>query len=517
MPIFLDQSLRKAILSKIKDSFSEDQALAGQVKVLEQETFLPEAENQIILTDLQVTNDSLDSGNKLTELIGTVTFAPLNRPTVSFLSWVQENPRVEQLVDQGFYRVTTNKTEDPYLWSISTDVLRRVTEKRERWSGLQVYLDYFKNESDFDQSKLVIKQDLQAITCREDFLIVGIYIYLRRYVANTSIIYDGVDITDYCNYVDFVSTDIKLDGFNKPIKLPAGALLASVTVYDLEHHRPLKGWNLSQKGLITWRMPTYPKGLVRLQYYIKKPLQFWPIPDEFKIHLSYIPLVYADGLSSLVVASDLRGELPSSMYVVKDSTIYVLEPMPNESISIDYRTYVKTLGPTVVSPASFDDQVIPGLCLTFTDNFSDGDQAVIIKHDHKKSIGQENGGTNRVEVSLKLRSSDDRTLERMTARVYHLFTNQESLYELSNQGMSFENAISYSRSYEERDGNSDKWIVHEFRLVIHHTWHYLIPHITDLNSINIRTKFIVDSKDTGAPTFKDILLSSTPDNWVQDY
>ena len=106
MPIFLDQSLRKALLSKIRDAFGRDEVLAGKVRVLDQETFIPEAENQVVLTDLQLTNDSLDSGNRVSELQGKVTFAPLGRPDSSFLFWAEENPRQKQLIDHGFYEVT---------------------------------------------------------------------------------------------------------------------------------------------------------------------------------------------------------------------------------------------------------------------------------------------------------------------------------------------------------------------------------------------------------------------------
>jgi hypothetical protein len=108
-------------------------------------------------------------------------------------------------------------------------------------------------------------------------------------------------------------------------------------------------------------------------------------------------------------------------------------------------------------------------------------------------------------------------LERMTSRVFYLLTDQKSLMELSNQGISLENSVSYARTYEDRDGNSDKWLVNTFRLVVHHTWRYLIPYVTDLNSIDIQTGIIEATGETGAPTFKDLLVSTTPDNWVQSY
>ena len=238
---------------------------------------------------------------------------------------------------------------------------------------------------------------------------------------------------------------------------------------------------------------------------------------EFQIPLEAKPLLYSDNTSSLYVISNVRGALSKDQYEIVESIIRVLEPMPHESIHIDYRYHFSSLGNIPVQPASFTDALIPGICVTLTDNFIDGDKAVIIKHDQIKTIGQENGGNNKVELSLKLRSSDDKMLERMTARTFFIFTDQISLFELTDQGISLENSVSYARSYEERDGNSEKWVVNTFRLVIHHTWRYLIPYVTDLNTLNVSMGIIQDTHNTGAPSFHDLLASTTPDSWIQPY
>ena len=519
MPIFLDQSLRKALLSKIKDVFGQDEFLAGQVRILEQETFVPEVENQVVLTDLQVTNDSLDSGNKVTELSGKVTFAPLGRPSVSFLCWAEENPQQTQLVAQGFYQLTVSAHSDPFLWNVAVDVIERVTERRKPWLGLKIYLDrFFNSATDIDLTQLVVTQDSAPIAYGFDYMLVNTCLILRRYAPDTGILFAGEDITDQCDYSDLVTQEIALRGINRPIFLPPGAILSSVSITDLLHQRqiPVGVWQLSQQGTLSWPSATYQGGRVLLQYYVRKPLLNWALPDEFSIALQHAPLIYKDGTSSLIVSSNIRGILPASMYAVTNTTLHVYEPFPQEAISVDYRSYISTLGPTAVTPASFNDTLIPGVCVTFTDNFTEGDQAVIIKHDHNKAIGQENGGLNRVELSLKIRAADDKFLERMTARLYYMFTDQTILFELADQGISLENALSYTRTFEERDGNQEKWLVNTFRLVVHHTWRYLLPYVTDLNSTEITTGFIVETGVTGSPTFKDLLITPT-DNWIQDY
>ena len=527
MPIFLDQSLRKAVLSKIRDSLGRDELLSGKIKVLDQETFLPEAENQIILTDIQVANESLDASNRVTELQGTVTFAPLKKPETSFLFWAQENPHQKQILSQGFYHLKLTRPTVPVSgdvpdlgWVLNVAVLKRVTEARKPWLGLMILMDsIFPLATDIDISQLVVKQNLEISVYEEDYQVIDTSIILRRYDPYTEVWYNGVDVTDGCNFADLVSDRMSLRTTCRPIQFRPTVLLNTVAVFNLTLNRPvlIDSYTITRSGVLQWRRPVKAGTEILIQYYEKKPLKYWELPGEFTIPLEAQPLIYASGLSALGVISSVRGMLPESAYVVKDSVLKVIEPVPQESIKVDYRYLLQSLGPVPVSPASIDDQILPGLSLTFTDNFIEGDEAVIIKHDQNKAIGQENGGTNKVELSLKLRSADDRILERMTSRVFFLFTDQNSLMELSNQGISLENQVSYARSYEERDGNSEKWLVNTFRLIVHHTWRYLIPYVTDLNSISVSTGVIEASHDTGSPTFRDLVISTTPNTWIQSY
>ena len=526
MPIFLDQSLRKALLSKIRDSLGHDEILSGKVKVLDQESFLPETENQIILTDIQVTNESLDASNRITELRGTVTFAPIKRPDTSFLFWAQENPQQTQLIDQGFYHLKLGRTSEQLSgdtpdqgWTLTAEVIKRVTSSRNQWVGLKIFLDaMFPTPESIDPKLIQVFQDSVEIIIDDDYQIVSTDLILRKYVQNTTISYNGVDITDSCYYCNLFSEEFNLRAVNPPIQLRPPVLLDTVSVYNVTLGRPLvSGFTVTHGGMLYWKHPVFRGTRVLIQYYERKPLRNWSIPSEFTIELENTPLVYSSGVQAISIISSLRGPLSTSMYTISGHTLSILEPVPNESITLDYRYHQNSLGPFAVSPASIDDQILPGISLTFTDNFTAGDEAVVNKHDEKKAIGQENGGANKVELSLKLRSADDKLLERITSRVFFLFTDQTSLMELTNQGVSLENSVSYARSYEERDGNSEKWLVNTFRLIVHHTWRYLIPYVSDLNSVNITTGIIESSSDTGAPTFRDLVVSSTPDNWIQSY
>jgi len=526
VPIFLDQTLRKALLSKIRDSFGRDEGLAGRVRVLDQETFLPEAENQVIMTDLQVANESLDASNRVTELSGRVTFAPLTRPDTSFLFWAQENPEEPQIMDHGFYELTLHKvalqTPSPSApdtsWELQVEAIKRVTEKRQPWSGLRIVLGPSVDLSTVSMSDLTIRQSVITLEPHTDFSLVSDTLYLKRYDPHTYILYKGVDITDECSFLELVSNELTFTTIAPPIQLPEGVCLESVSVFNLTLNRPLsKGWSVTQSGKLIWDLPTHRGTSVLIQYYQKTPLRMWDLPKEFQFPLESTPLTYSTGKSSLLVVSNLRGALDPSTYEIRNLVLRILEPLPNEALTVDYRFHFKSLGQFRVDPASITCQIIPGISLTFTDNFSDGDRAVVIKHDQVKNIGQENGGTNKVELSLKLRSADDLTLERMTARVFFLFTDQISLFELTNQGVSLENSVSYARSYEERDGNADKWAVNTFRLTIHHTWRYLIPYVSDLNTLDLATGFIEVSGDTGAPTFRELIVSTTKDSWIQAY
>lgn len=524
MPIFLDQSLRKALISKIRDSFGRDEALAGHVRVLDQETFIPEAENQVLMTDLQVTNDSLDASNRVTELSGRVTFAPISRPDTSFLFWAQENPRETQLINHGFYELTLHQTDftestptaPDTSWELQVEVINRVTHKRTPSSGIRLFIDDL--PTDTLLSDISVTQNMETLVAEADFSLTNPYLYLRRYVDNTRVYYRGTDITYKCSYLELVNQIVTFSRITRSILLPTSAIIHTVSLTNLTLNRPMtKGWNLTPDGIINWALPTFPGTEILIQYYKKNSLLSWELPTEFQVPLEAAPLVFSDGKSSLTVVSSLRGLLGSSMYDIKDSILRILEPIPSETITIDYRYHFRSLGRTVIQPASINDQVIPGIALTFTDNFSNGDKAIVIKHDQVKHIGQENGGTNRVELALKIRSADDKMLERMTSRVFFLFTDQASLFELTNQGISLENAVSYARTYEERDGNSDKWAVNTFRLVIHHTWRYLLPYVDNLNTMSLSTGFINISNDTGAPTFRDLVISSTKDSYIQSY
>ena len=529
MPIFLDQSLRKAILSKIRDFFGRDELLAGRVRVLDQETFIPETENQVILTDLNVTNDALDASNRVAELSGRVTFSPISRSDTSFLFWAQENPHEAQLFDQGFYELTLFKkdfenpspTAPDTAWELQVEAIKRVTERRKHWSGLRIVLPDFVDIPNLALSDLTITQSFTKLLPTVDYALVDTTLYLRRFDSITSIVYQGVDITEMCSYLDLGQQELTFRGLNPPLQLDSDVLLNSVSVYNLTLNRALSGgWSVTTAGKLVWSLPTQRGTKVLIQYYQKKPLYCWDLPKEFQFPIEADPLVYGSGETSLKVVSNLRGLLDPAVYEIKDLVLRILEPLPNECLTVDYRYLFKSLGRFEISPASITDQIIPGISLTFTDNFYDGDKAVVIKHDQIKMIGQENGGNNKVELSLKLRSADDKLLERMTARVYFLFTNQQSLYELTDQGVSLENAISYARSYEERDGNSDKWAINTFRLVVHHTWRYLIPYVTDLNTVDLFTGSIdteFTRTPTGAPTFQELMVSTTKESWIQPY
>lgn len=524
MPIFLDQSLRKAIISKIRESFGKDEVISGAVKVLDQESFLPEAPNQIVLTDLQVANESLDASNRVTDLYGTVTFAPLKKAESTFLFWAQENPYQTQLIQQGFYHLRLKRSEDNSHpdagWSLSVEVIPRITKVYNPCLGLKISLpeSLFPSALNIDLSKLQVTQFLDTLTYGDDYVISDTSLYLRRYERDTKISYDSIDITDQCSYWDLATRVVKLKNVNPPIQFNSGAVLSTVSVYNLTHNYPMKaGFTITQKGLLTWKHPVKVGVELFLNWYEKKPLKDWPLPTEFCFTLEAPPLSYNSGVSSLVITSNLRGVLPPSMYSLHGSDLKILEPIPNESISLEYRYHLTTLPPVEVTPATINDQSIPGICLTFTDNFIDGDEVVVIKHDQQKAIGEENGGTNKVELSLRIRSADDRMLERMTSRVFFLFTDQTSLLELSNQGISLENSVSYVRSYEDRDGNSEKWLVNTFRLTMHHTWRYLIPFVTDLNSMSVSVGVISTPTETGAPTFRDLICSSTENSWIQPY
>ena len=524
LPIFLDQSLRKSILAKIRESFGRDAILSGQVRVLEQESFLPEASNQVLLTDVHVSNESLDASNRVTDLYGTLTFTPIKKPESTFLFWAQENSHKEPLISQGFYHLTLKKTADTDLpdqgWQVSSEVIPRVTETRKPWIGLRIDFEdnLLSTNTSSLPSRLQVIQDFDTKVSGDDYLFIGKSLYLKRFSANTQIIYDNVDITAHCYYWDLESKIINFRKINPPIQLPDQAILETLSAYNLTYRHPLSnGFTISRKGQLTWKHPVESGVSILLQYYILKPLLNWSLPSEFCIALEKDPLTYASGEQALNIVSNLRGVLPPSSFEIKSKVLRILEPIPNEFVSVDYRYFLESLPPTSVYPSTFSDDVVPGVCLTFTDNFIDGDEVVLIKHETKKSIGEEHGGNNIVEMSLRIRSADDQMLERMTSRIFFLFTDQESLMELSNQGISLENSISYARSYEERDGNSEKWIVNTFNLKIHHTWKYLIPHVTDLNSMTISIGAISCPTETGAPTFKELLCHSTEPHWLQPY
>jgi len=516
--VFLDQSLRKAILSKIRDAFSLDEILAGKVKILDQETFLPEAENQVILTDLQLSNDSLDSGNRVTTLNGRVTFAPIGEMRNSFIFWAQENIHQKQVIDQGFYQLKIKKvpltvstpSSPDASWEIAVNILKRVTEKRNNWSGLKIDInDFIAATQDFDPSLISIQRGFEVITPQHDYHIVGGTIILRRFVPDTRVFYNQEDITAQCFYLDLVNKHLKFRNIMPPINFGTTIIPESLSIYNLTLQQPLSyGWSLNPSNVLTWMGKMNIGTEVLIQYYQKKPLMFWEIPSEYVIPLEADPLVYSDGKTSLMIISNVRGLLSPSTYEIKDNSLRILEPLPDESVTVDYRYFYGSLGPFPVQPASIDDQIIPGLVLTFTDNFSDGAECVVIKYDHHKAIGQEMGGNNKVELSIKLRSADDKTLERMTSRTFFLFTDIQSLYELTSQGISLENTVSYVRTYEERDANGDKWIINTFRLTVHHTWRYLIPYVSDLNTLAITTGIIMDPGDVLAKGFEEVLVST---------
>jgi hypothetical protein len=530
MPIFLDHSLRKALVSTLRTAFNKDPELAAQVKILDQETFLPETPNQILITDLSVQNENLDARNRITELKGKVTFVPLDTAHPTFLFWAQENPAQTPLINFGFYQLTLQKgspvaspTAD-HEWWIQTDVIKRVTQVYTPWMGLKIDLSaVFQDARTLDPALLTVEQSHSPVVYGVDYVILNTSVLLRRYDSVTRIFYEGQDITDQCTYWNLVQKEMTLRGLDSPIGLPATAVVGTVSVYNVKTNKPVLGWRVSNRGTLEWQNPTKKGTQVRIQYYERKPLDIWDLPDEFKIQLEQNPMVFSSGESSLKVISNLRGPLSSQAYEIQNSeppVLRILEPFPKESVSIDYRFLVKTLPKVKVAPETINDQLIPGLSITFTGDFFDGARAVIVVHDQEKMIGEENGGTNKVELTLKIRSADDKTLDRMTSRTYFCFTARESLEALSDQGVTVENNVSYVRSTEDRDANSDKWFINSLRITVHHTWRYLIPYITDLNSLDLVVGAMEVPYEAGdVSSFKDLLYTTTmgQTTFVQDY
>lgn len=522
MPVFLDQSLRKVLIRELSHLLEQNPNLKGEVRVLDQETFLPTVANQIIFTDLDLQNEPLSPSNRIADLYGKVTFVAPEMSKGGYLFWAQENPKQHLEFDQGFYFLElvskhSDDTPDNLEWFVQGKRVPRVVSTSSKGVGLKICLESILDDrKNINPADWQVHQDMEVKTYGVDYGFVGSHIYLKRFHPNTRIYNQGIDITKDCTYYDMGSFSYVFRGIDVPLQLPPNILRTSVSVWNKTLNRPLVGWSLVGDRL-EWKNPTQ-KGIeVVVSYYEKKPLISWDLPSNYIFTLSGEPLLNSDGTPNVVVGSSSREFLPASAYEVSATQIRILEPLPNEVLTIDYRYLNGLLDPVKVEKFDIRSDILPGVTLTFSDNFTDKDRIVIIVHDQEKPIGLEHGGLNRVNLTVKIRSVDDSFLENMTKIVFFMFTDEASRFTLEEHGIIAENSASYARSVEERDDNGEKAYVNSFKLSVLHSWRYLEPYVQDLNTVGLNLGVLKSSGKTGGLTFSDLLFTKTELNVTQAY
>jgi len=177
--------------------------------------------------------------------------------------------------------------------------------------------------------------------------------------------------------------------------------------------------------------------------------------------------------------------------------ITFLSPLEtNNTLYATYRWVGETLGPfTIPSEFHYINEALPGIILSFSNQVTVGDKAVVLVYSQREPVANMNSGHYKMSFEIDVVARDPKQLANLTDHLIEdIWGNRRLL--LIDEGLTIEEMDPSGESEEPYDENTgDLYYHHGITLQIMTEWKKFIPFLTEIVDFDTKIYQVVSSKD----------------------